>query len=70
MTGDGADTIRSWPADPIDMPMSMHDDDPVCVSLQPSREPVAVDLGRSYPLGERVRDARVFKDMMMERHDP
>ena len=72
MTGEGAETIGkpAHLADPVDVPVAVHQDRPPGQRLQAAHEPVAVDQRRADALGERLGRPGIFHDVVMQRDDP
>jgi len=57
-------------ADPIQMPVAVHDDDAAGIGLEHALKPAAVDERGPDAFGERRDRHRIFDQMMVQRHDP
>jgi hypothetical protein len=57
-------------ADPVDMPVAVHDDNPPGVRLEDALKPAAVDEGGADPLGKGGDRHRVFNQVMVQPDDP
>ena len=66
----GDDLELAAGADPVDVPVAVHDDDALGIGLEHALKPAAVDEGRADPLGEVGDRHRIFDQMMMQRDDP
>src|ERR1700722_417155 len=66
----GDDLERAAGADPIDMPVAVHDDDTGGIGLEDALKPAAVDERRPDPLGEGADRHRILDQMMVQPDDP
>ena len=57
-------------ADPVDIPMPVHEDTSLRHRLQAAQEPIAVDEGRSDALRQNLCRARILDRMVVEPDEP